>query len=514
MSTDTITQSVKSKAEVDDAAFNKLQHRFTDKYYEIFLDDLAEKTVIIVPSLTLDREVLKTIKGAVHYEERMLCMLLLLRMPRTRVIYVTSVPIDNSIIDYYLHLLPGITGYHASQRLILFSCYDASDKSLTQKILERPRLIKRIKDEIKFTELAHIATFNVTDYEKQLALALDIPIFGCNPDLWYLGTKSGSREIFKKLGIRLPAGFENLKNEKEIANALAQLKINNPSLEKAVVKMNDGFSGEGNAIFYFRELKATDKNLTESISQNLKQQLKVVANKVSYENYMEKFCSMSGIVEEFVAGNNNESPSVQCRINPLGPPDILSTHDQLLGGESGQIYLGATFPANKEYSIEIGDIGKKIAEELQSLGVLGRFAVDFMSVKTPAGWEHYAIEINLRKGGTTHPFIMLQFLTNGIYDWQDGIYRTANGQVRTYFASDNVVNEKYKGLTPHDLIDIAMCNHILYDGVKQSGVMFHMIGALSQHGKLGMVCIGETIEDAHGFYDKTIEVLNRECGVE
>jgi hypothetical protein len=40
-----------------------------------------------------------------------------------------------------------------------------------------------------------------------------------------------------------------------------------------------------------------------------------------------------------------------------------------------------------------------------------------------------------------------------------------------------------KGLTPHDLIDIAMCNQILYDGAKQTGVMFHMIGALSEFGK-------------------------------
>jgi hypothetical protein len=83
----------------------------------------------------------KTVKGVVHYEERMLCLLMLLRMPRTQVIYVTSIPIDNSIIDYYIHLLPGITGNHARQRLTMLSCYDASRKSLTEKILDRPQLI-------------------------------------------------------------------------------------------------------------------------------------------------------------------------------------------------------------------------------------------------------------------------------------------------------------------------------------------------------------------------------------
>src|SRR4030095_2543728 len=112
----------------------------------------------------------------------------------------------------------------------------------------------------------------------------------------------------------------------------------------------------------------------------------------------------------------------------------MSTHDQILGGESGQVYLGAVFPAKKEYNVEIGIIGKKIADELQRRGVLGRFAVDFLSVKQPTGWKHYAIEINLRKGGTTHPFIMLQFLTYGVYNAEEGMYYTATGQPRYYFS--------------------------------------------------------------------------------
>ncbi len=511
MSNKTATPSQINGMKSSNDAYNLLQQRFTDKYNEIFLNDLAEKTVVIIPSLTLDRKILKSVKGVVHYEERMLCMLMLLRMPRTRLIYVSSIPIDSTIIDYYLHLLPGITGYHAYQRLTMLSCYDSSDKSLTEKILERSRLIRRIKDEIKYPDLAHIATFNVTEYEKQLALKLDIPIFGCNSDLWYLGTKSGCRELFKKLEIRLPGGFENLKNEKEISNALTQLKTANPSLKKAVIKMNDGFSGDGNAIYSYKGLNVSDKNLSETISRTLKDQLKVVASDLNYEQFIEKYCSMGGIAEEFVPGDIIESPSVQCRINPHGEPEVLSTHDQLLGGEGGQVYIGATFPANRQYSVEIGGIGMHIAKELQKHGVLGRFAIDFISVKQPEGWHHYAIEINLRKGGTTHPFIMLQFLTSGTYNWKDGTYTMPNGQVRSYFTTDNLVNEKYKGLTPHDLIDIAMYNKILYDSAKQAGVMFHMIGALSEFGKLGMLCIGETVEEARDYYNKTIEVLDREC---
>ena len=492
-------------------AFAELQERFAKHFHEIFLNDLAEKTIVIIPSLTLDSEMLKTVKGVVHYEERLLCLLMLLRMPKTQVIYVTSIPIDNSIIDYYIHLLPGITGYHARQRLTMLSCFDASRKPLTEKILDRPRLIKRIRDQIKFPEMAHMTCFNVTDLEKQLALMLDIPLYGCDPRLLYLGTKTGSRRIFKNLGIPVPAGIENLQNENEIAAALLQLKKHNPALQRAVVKMNDGFSGEGNAIFYYREIDAENENAEYIIRDKMPEYLKAVALNVCYDEYIRKFKTLGGIAEEFVEGHVKKSPSVQCRINPIGNVDIISTHDQLLGGESEQVFLGSSFPANSEYNKDIAVMGKMIANELKEKGVLGRFSIDFISVKEPGGWKHYAIEINLRKGGTTHPFLMLQFLTGGEFNWHEGVYIMPNGQPRSYFASDNVVDEKYKRLTPHDLIDIAMCNGILYDGARQSGVMFHMIGALSQYGKLGMVCIGQTVNEAKEFYAKTIKVLEKEC---
>ena len=493
-------------------AFTKLQERFAKHFREIFLDDLAEKTIVIIPSLTLDTDMLKTVKGVVHYEERMLCFLMLLRMPRTQVIYVTSVPIDNSIIDYYLHLLPGVTGYHARQRLTIMSCHDASRRSLTEKILDRPRLIKRIRQLIKFPEMAHIAFFNVTDLEKQLALQLDIPIYGCDPALLYLGTKTGSRRIFKKLGIPVPYGVESLRNEDEIAAALYELKKNNPALQKAVVKMNEGFSGEGNAIFYYKEIEGDHKNAENIIRQKMSEYLKSVAPNVSYDEYIQKFKTLGGIAEAFISGECKKSPSVQCRINPIGDVDIISTHDQLLGGESDQVFLGSSFPASNEYNKDIAVMGKMIAEELKAEGVLGRFSIDLISVKEPGGWKHYAIEINLRKGGTTHPFLMLQFLTGGEFNWQEGVYTMPNGQQRSYFASDNVVNEKFKGLTPHDLIDIAMCNGIQYDGARQTGVMFHMIGGLSQYGKLGMVCIGQSVDEAKEFYARAIHVLEKECG--
>lgn len=489
--------------------FKKLQQEFPAQYSSAFPDRMAAKTVVIIPSLTLDQEILAKIDGVNHYEERLLCLLMLLRMPNTHIIYLTSMPIHNIIMDYYLHLLPGIINYHARQRLKTLSCFDASARSLTQKILERPRLIERIRKSVPPGHVAHIACFNVTELERTLAVKLKLPIFGCDPDLLYIGTKSFSRKIFKECNIPTPPGYEDLASEEDLIHALTNLKTTFPALGKAVIKLNDGFSGEGNAIFSFEDAPPNE-HLVQWLQTGLASRLKIVARGLKYETFIKKLQSMGGIAEAFIEGTYKAAPSVQCRISPIGEIEISSTHDQVLGGESGQVFLGAHFPANKEYAVTIGALGKCIAEKLKGYGVLNRFSVDFISVKVDNEWKHYAIEINLRKGGTTHPYLMLQYLTDGHYDDTSGVYLTANGQPRFYFFSDNLQSEHYKGLTPHDLIEIATANDLLYNGSIQQGVMFHMIGALSQYGKLGVLCIGDTPAIAMKLYDQIVEVLDKE----
>jgi len=490
-------------------AFTNIQLGLCNQFELFFPDNLASKTIVVIPSLSLDQEVLAKVKGSLHYEERLLCLLMLLRMPRANVIYVSSMPVDPVIIDYYLHLLPGITGYHARERLTLIPCYDASPIPLTKKILQRPRLIERIKKAIPAGNVAHIACFNTTGLERTLSVLLGIPIYGCDPLLVYLGTKSGSRRTFIKAGIPVPSGAENLTGYDDIVHAIVALKDMHPGIKKAVVKLNDGFSGEGNAVMKYPE-NLCGRELEEWLQENLLEILKPVSPDVSIDMFIEKFILMEGIVEAYVEGNEKTAPSVQCRINPKGDVDIISTHDQVLSGDDGQVFEGAHFPADEQYRTTIAHLTRCIAEVLKHEGVIGRFGVDFISVRENNEWTHQAIEINLRKGGTTHPFLMLQFLTNGHYDEATGIFETPNRQQLYYFASDNVQSNAYKGLPPRDLIDIAMFHGLHFDGATQKGVMFHMIGALSQYGKMGMVCIGASREEAYSLYLKTIAVLDAE----
>src|SRR5436190_6502197 len=78
-------------------AFAEIQSHFSKQFENSFPDRLTPKTIVIIPSLTLDQQMLRKMRGHLYYEERMLCMLLLLRMPATRIVYVTSIPIDPCI---------------------------------------------------------------------------------------------------------------------------------------------------------------------------------------------------------------------------------------------------------------------------------------------------------------------------------------------------------------------------------------------------------------------------------
>jgi hypothetical protein len=231
------------------------------------------------------------------------------------------------------------------------------------------------------------------------------------------------------------------------------------------------------------------------------------------ESYFEKFAETQGIVEEFIEGRDKQSPSVQLRSSPKGEVITLSTHDQILGGPTGQVFLGCSFPAQEEYRRQIHQDAVKIGQVLANHGAVSRFGIDFLTWReSPGGeWQVSALEINLRMGGTTHPFLALQFLTGGRLDPENGLFLSWSGQPKYYRATDNLRSEIYRGLLPEDLIDILTEHKLHYSHGTESGVLFHLIGALSEFGKLGLTAIANSREAVDRLYRHTLEVLDREA---
>jgi PGM1 C-terminal domain len=501
-----------SEAEVgaeSNAQFDRLQKKLVPLWKSIECLNQDPQTIVVVPSMSIDGLGAGAVLQA--YEERFLFLLLLLRQPRARLIYVTSQMILPSIIDYYLDLLPGVIPSHARQRLFLLSPLDGSVRPLSDKLLERPRLIERIRSLIMDPDRAHLVPFNTTSREKELALRLGIPMYGADPRFFPLGTKSGCRKIFLEEDVPHPLGHENLGSKKEVMEAIMQMRARKPSIKQVLVKLNEGVSGEGNALVDLAELPSPgDAKERAAIDERLKR-MQFELKGTSYDGYMKKLQKRKGIVEERIMGEEFRSPSVQLRVTPLGSVELLSTHDQLLGGPSGQSYLGCAFPADTGYAGLITREAAKIGQRLAKEGVIGRFALDFVVVRSNGKWEPYAIEINLRKGGTTHPFLTLQFLTDGAYDPQTAIFTAPNGQQKFFVASDHVESPRYRTLTPDDLFDIVVRHNLHFNQTRQTGVVFHMMSALGELGRTGLTAVADSHEEARDLYKRAVEVLDQEA---
>ncbi|MCA9626572.1 MAG: hypothetical protein KC766_02845 [Myxococcales bacterium] len=487
------------------ARFDRLQAKLVSLWQLIeSLEDHGEQTIVVVPSLTVDFDALQ---GSLlqAYEERFLFLLFLLRQPRARLIYVTSQPIQPSIVDYYLSLLPGIIPSHARERLVLLAPQDGAPQPLSIKLLQRPRLLAKLRSLIGNPERAHLVPFNTTDHERDLALRLGIPMYGADPRFLDLGTKSGCRELFKSCDVQHPVGIENLTDTESLIDAVIELRKTRPEIAEAMVKHNDGVSGEGNAVLDLGSLPPQRDAVRERLRS-----LKLEAKHWSVDQYLEKLARYGGVIEQRVIGSPLTSPSVQLRVTPLGKVELLSTHDQLLGGAQGQKYIGCTFPADPAYAREISTEALKVGEALARRGVLGRFAIDFVCGKTDQGWSSYAIELNLRKGGTTHPFLTLQFLTDGSYDAERSEFRIGD-RPKCYVATDSLESASFRQFTPGDLFDICVRHGLHYDHTRQTGVVLHMLSAIGDHGRLGLTAIADSHAEARALYERMERAMHQEA---
>ncbi|MBK5295702.1 MAG: carboxylate-amine ligase [Vicinamibacteria bacterium] len=488
-------------------AFERLKPRLATVWGAVSGSAETPATSVVVPSLTLDNEELAKLTGASYYEERLLFLLIRLRNPRANLVYVTSQPVHPLTLDYYLNLLAGVPASHARARLTMLCAYDASARPLTQKVLERPRLLQRIRYAIHDHDRAYLTVFNSTPLERRLAVLLGIPLNGLDPSLAHLGSKSGSRRVFKQAGVEMPAGVEDIYTPEEAAEALGELKRQRPSMKRALIKLNDSFSGEGNAVV------ACPGSNDQGMARRAIDEAAMPVPTQGRSRYFEKLGRMGGVVEEYIEAGETVSPSAQFRTSPTGEVLDISTHDQILGGDSGQIYLGCNFPAQDGYRQQIRAAGLRVGEVLARLGAISRFGVDFLAWRNAPHepWRITALEINLRVVGTTHPFLALRFLTGGDMDPVSGQFLSLSGRPKHYRSTDNLCSELYRGILPEDLIDMVSMNALHYSHRTESGVLFHMIGAVSEFGKLGLTVIGNDRDEADAIYERTIDVLRLEA---
>ncbi|MBW3614981.1 MAG: carboxylate-amine ligase [Actinobacteria bacterium] len=451
--------------------------------------------VIALPSYSVDRSVYEHYGARIGpLEHRYLYAILRTQQPGTRVLYLSSRPVPIEVVEGYVALAPPEARGVVRHNSLLLSPHDPSPRPLADKVLDHSELLQAVRRFIG-DEPALIEPWNVTEAERDLAVALDVPINGTDPARRSLATKSGGRKLFAAAGVRTPLGVEHVRSPAEVAAAVSVLRAARPGLTGVVVKLDDSVAGDGNIVLRFDGLPLDEHHGVDDLVRR------------SLPDWYVGVLAKGGIVEELIEGDDFCSPSGQADIWPDGQVEVLSTHDQRLGGPNGQVFEGCTFPARDQYAAEIGVAVRKTGEALAAEGAIGRFAVDFAAVREGSRWALFALEINLRKGGTTHPFGITRLLTGGRYDAAHGGLLLSDGSTRCYGATDNLVDERWRDRSPAEVRNRLAAAGVGFDAAARVGVIPHLLDCLAVDGRMGYTAVGRSREEVADLEDRVARAL-------
>jgi hypothetical protein len=445
----------------------------------------VEHVLVALPSFSLGESLLS------HYVDRipalehryLLALLLLNRIEHCEMVLILCEAPAKEVLDYYFSLIGEERRAVARTRLHVLEVPDPSARGVAAKLLDRPDLLGDLVDRIGDRPV-FIEPWNVTEDEVRVARRIGAPINGSAPGLWPLGYKSAGRRLFREAGVPLPVGCEDVRTVDDVLAAIAAVRAERPHVTGVVVKHDDSGAGDGNVVLDLRtpgELRAALDELPDWYRRDL---------------------AKGGVVEELIAGSRFSSPSAQIDVQPDGHVTVLATHEQVLGGAGGQVYMGCRFPAEGAYAPRLAYFARMVGERLAARGVVGRASLDFAAACDATGaWAVYALEVNLRKGGTTHPYAALRNLVPGHYDADAGRWVAMDGTERAYWSSDNLVDPAWQRLRPAAVIDQVASEGLEFDGSTGTGVVLHMLSGLAIDGRLGLTAIGRSPEHAAALYE-------------
>ena len=378
MSVDALPVDLGLDAVEAQARFDGLQEKLVPLWKSMERMTHDEQTIVVVCSMTLEDP---NMPAAVlqAYEERFLFLLLLLRQPRARLVYVTSQAIHTRASSTTTSAC-----CRASSRRTRASACISSRRSTARRGRCRrssssgrgcsSRSAARSPIPTVPTSSPSTRPSSSATSRSRSASRCTAPIHGSSPT-GRRPAAGGSSRSRACASARARGPVHDRGAWRSRSPSCARSK---PGLSQVIVKLNEGVSGEGNALLDLTGLSdgagtRRSRNVCASCSSSCRR-----SPTTSYVDMLEK---RGGVVEERILGEEFRSPSVQMRVTPLGKLEVLSTHDQLLGGPSGQSYLGCIFPADPGYATAITREAVKVGERLASEGVIGRFAMDFVAVK-------------------------------------------------------------------------------------------------------------------------------------
>ena len=475
------------------------------------------RAIVAIPSLSFSPEELVDLKGIPHYESRGLWQILAAADPMIEVIFITTLPVPDCQIKHLINCHPAgkeiLTRVHFISLQTIQEFNGHKPIPLSQILFSDKKAIQKIKEILsKFKDKAILSPFVSSELEFKIAEALEIPLMGADLKLKHFGTKSMGRQILEESRVRIAPGIIDIYSRSDLTYAVESLWAKYPNVNRFVIKLNEGVSGMGNAKLILPRRSNWKWKRARDIQKSV-MKMTFEAPSMTVNQYLNRLAEIGGVLEAFIRGKKKFSPSAQGFIHADGRVEIFSTHDQTLGGSDGQVYVGALFPAEELYRLQLQDLAQSVGNTLSKKGIIGPYAVDFVVVKK--GYNSFArnkndifaIEINLRQGGTTHPYRTVRALCGATYEQNTGNLLDIDGRPLFYISNDNLQSEYFINMDPLKIVSALEKGGVLFNPETREGSVLHMLGAIPTFGKFGATWIAHDKSRLFALQDRFHSIL-------
>lgn len=311
-------------------------------------------------------------------------------------VYIAAKEIPTDVLAYYMKILEMAGVEKPTERLHVIypenmEFFEKNDICLSDLLYYSPKTISKVK-EIISGKKSVIVNGYPSFRDEIISIALNSPIMTGVPSFnKVLSQKFAAKSIFNSLKVPTLIFSNFVKNQRELVMQLAKLIIENPTIEKWTIKLNDEFNGRGMAQFSTECLQIMNEMYQKdsTIDSN-------VCNLRDLRSYIKKFWptylsqltpdlfpnlkeyitifEYNGCIIEEMPSRPFKSVAAVGFLNMLGHFTYITSYEKILIGKAPMAYFSPQHSLKKFFlKAQLKAIGRK----LYSNGIYGYFTVDF-----------------------------------------------------------------------------------------------------------------------------------------
>ena len=191
-------------------------------------------------------------------------------------------------------------------------------------------------------------------------------MYGADPRLADLGSKTGCRRMSSSSASGAPSAPRTWPRSTTWS---ARWRCGSGTHAEGGDREDErGVSGSGNALVDLRGLPASGDPGEDAAARERVLGMAPEKTSMAVDTYLAAFEKGGGIARGADHRGGTDQPERPDEGRAGRPVELLSTHDQLLGGASGQSYLGCVFPADPAYATLIAEPAMVVGRHLAGAG--------------------------------------------------------------------------------------------------------------------------------------------------